>query len=142
VVLWNEVYMKVADALAPGRVVEIRGALDKRDDTVRATAENVTMPTQEKTHGAAANKKSASTFQDPTVFLQFSSATTSNELREVREILASSPGPRPVQLLFDRAAGDSLRMNTGADFCVDLTRDLEERLSRWLVRPDLVRRNA
>jgi len=142
VVLWNEVYMKVADALAPGRVVEIRGTLDKRDDTVRATAENVTMPAPEKTHGAAANKKSASTFQDPTVFLQFSSATTSNELREVREILASSPGPRPVQLLFDRAAGDSLRMNTGADFCVDLTRDLEERLSRWLVRPDLVRRNA
>ena len=142
VVLWNEVYMKVADALAPGRVVEIRGTLDKRDDTVRATAENVTMPAPEKTHGAAANKKSASTFQDPTVFLQFSSATTSNELREVREILASSPGHRPVQLLFDRAAGDSLRMNTGADFCVDLTRDLEERLSRWLIRPDPARRNT
>src|SRR5881398_3520266 len=142
VVLWNEVYMKVADALAPGRVVEIRGTLDKRDDTVRATAENVTMPTPEKTHEAAANKKSASTFQDPTVFLQFSSATTSNELREVREILASSPGPRPVQLLFDRAAGDSLRMNTGADFCIDLTRDLEERLSRWLIRPDPARRSV
>src|SRR5437762_415515 len=91
VVLWNEVYMKVADALAPGRVIEIRGTLDRRDDTVRATAENVTMPTAEKTHEAAANKNSASTFQDPTVFLQFSSATTSNELREVREILASSP---------------------------------------------------
>src|SRR5437016_806476 len=142
VVLWNEVYMKVADALAPGRVIEIRGTLDRRDDTVRATAENVTMPAPEKTHGAAANKKSASTFQDPTVFLQFSSATTSNELREVREILASSPGRRPVQLLFDRAAGDSLRMNTGADFCVDLTRDLEERLSRWLIRPDPARRNT
>src|SRR5947199_1510472 len=139
VVLWNEVYMKVADALAPGRVIEIRGTLDRRDETVRATAENVTMPTAEKTHEAAANKNSASTFQDPTVFLQFSSATTSNELREVREILASSPGRRPVQLLFDRAAGDSLRMDTGADFCVDLTRDLEERLSRWLVRPDPAR---
>src|SRR5881227_1860362 len=74
VVLWNEVYMKVADALAPGRVIEIRGTLDRRDDTVRATAENVTMPTAEKTHEAAANKNSASTFQDPTVFLQFSSA--------------------------------------------------------------------
>src|SRR5437899_7746752 len=142
VVLCNEVYMKVADALAPGRVIEIRGTLDRRDDTVRATAENVTMPTAETTHEAAANKNSASTFQDPTVFLQFSSSTTSNELREVREILASSPGRRPVQLLFDRAAGDSLRMNTGADFCVDLTRDLEERLSRWLIRPDPARRNT
>jgi len=142
VVLWNEVYMKVADALAPGRVVEIRGTLDKRDDTVRATAENVTMPTPEKTNGAAVNERPASRFQGPTVFLQFSAATTSNELREVREILASSPGRRPVQLLFDRATGDSLRMNAGADFCVDLTRDLEERLSRWLVRPDLARRNV
>jgi len=142
VVLWNEVYMKVADALAPGRVVEIRGTLDKRDDTVRATAENVTMPTSEKTNGPAANERSASRFQDPTVLLQFSSATTSNELHEVREILASSPGCRPVQLLFDRATGDSLRMNVGADFCVDLTRDLEERLSRWLVKRDLARRNV
>jgi DNA polymerase III subunit alpha len=142
VVLWNEVYMKVADALAPGRVVEIRGTLEKRDDTVRATAENVTMPTPEKTNGTAANERSASRFQDPTVFLQFSSAATSNELREVREILASSPGRRPVQLLFDRATGDSLRMNAGADFCVDLTRDLEERLSRWLVKRDLARRNV
>ena len=142
VVLWNEVYMKVADALAPGRVVEIRGTLDKRDDTVRATAENVTMPTSEKTNGPAANERSASRFQDPTVLLQFSSATTSNELHEVREILASSPGCRPVQLLFDRATGDSLRMNVSADFCVDLTRDLEERLSRWLVKRDLARRNV
>src|SRR6266705_1506226 len=134
VVLWNEVYMKVADALAPGRVVEIRGTLDKRDDTVRATAENVTMPTPEKTNGAAANKKSASTFQDPTVFLQFSSATTSNELREVREILASSPGRRRVRLLFDRATGNCLHLDVGPDFCVDLTRDLEEKLSRWFVQ--------
>src|SRR5438067_1005064 len=29
VVLWNEVYLKVSDALAAGRVVEIRGVLDK-----------------------------------------------------------------------------------------------------------------
>src|SRR5438874_2192955 len=142
VVLWNEVYMKVADALAPGRVVEIQGTLDKRDDTVRATADNVTTPTPGKANGAAANEESACTSQEPTVFLQFSSATTSNELREVREILASSPGRRPVQLLFDRATGNSLRMNTGADFCVDLTRDLEERLSRWLIRPDPARRNT
>ena len=142
VVLWNEVYMKVADALAPGRVVEIRGTLDKRDDTIRATADNVTTPTPGKANGAAANEESACPSQEPTVFLQFSSATTSNELREVREILASSPGRRPVQLLFDRATGNSLRVDAGADFCVDLTRDLEERLSRWLVEPKPARRNA
>jgi hypothetical protein len=76
------------------------------------------------------------------VLLQFSPATTSNELREVREILASSPGGRPVRLLFDRATGNSLRLDAGADFCVDLTHDLEKRLSRWLVRPKSERQNA
>ena len=135
VVLWNEIYMKVADALAPGRVVEIRGTLDKRDDAVRATAENVTTLAREKVNGTAANEGSTSTSQEPSVFLQFSSAATSNELREVQQILASSPGRRRVRLLFDRATGNCLHLDVGADFCVDLTRDLEEKLSRWLVTP-------
>jgi hypothetical protein len=55
-------------------------------------------------------------------------------LRQVREILASSPGPRPVRLLFDRANGNSLRLDAGAEFCVNLTRELEEKLSPWLVK--------
>jgi len=67
------------------------------------------------------------------VLLQFSPATTRDELREVRRILASSPGRRPVRLLFDRANGNALRLDAGAEFSVNLTRDLEEKLSRWLV---------
>ena len=63
-----------------------------------------------------------------------SAAATGDELREVRELLVRSPGRRPVQLLFDRANGNSLRMDAGADFRVNLTPDLEEKLSRWLVR--------
>src|SRR5438874_7906088 len=38
VVVWNEVYLKVSDVLAAGRVVEIKGTLDKRDEALRATA--------------------------------------------------------------------------------------------------------
>jgi DNA polymerase III subunit alpha len=142
VVLWNEIYMRVADALALGRVVEIRGTLDKRDDAVRATAENVATLVREKANGTAAGERSASTPQEPAVFLQFSPATTSNELREVQQILASSPGRRRVRLLFDRATGNCLHLDVGADFCVDLTRDLEEKLSRWLVTPKPEQRNA
>ncbi len=41
VVLWNEVYVNVSDALVPGKVIAIQGTLDKRDDTVRATAQKV-----------------------------------------------------------------------------------------------------
>jgi len=142
VVLWNEIYMKVADALAPGRVVEIRGTLDKRDDAVRATAENMTTLAREKANGTAVNEGSTSAPQEPALFLQFSSAATSNELREVRQILASSPGRRRVRLLFDRATGNCLHLDVGPDFCVDLTRDLEEKLSRWLVTPKPEQRNG
>jgi DNA polymerase-3 subunit alpha len=142
VVLWNEIYMKIADALAPGRVLEIRGTLDKRDEAVRAIAENVTTLAREKANGTAANERSASTPQEPAVFLQFSPGATSNELREVQQILSSSPGRRRVRLLFDRATGNCLHLDVGADFCVDLTRDLEEKLSRWLVTPKPEQRNG
>jgi hypothetical protein len=58
----------------------------------------------------------------------------------VRELLASSPGHRRVQLLFDRPTGDPLRVDAGSDLRVDLTRDLEEKLTRWLVTTKSERR--
>jgi hypothetical protein len=76
------------------------------------------------------------------VLLQFSPATNSDDLREVRELLASSPGQRPVQLLFDRSPNDPLRVEAGEDFRVDLTTELEQRLSRWLVTAKLESRNT
>ena len=142
VVLWNEIYMKVADALAAGRVVEIRGMLDKRDEAVRAIAENVRTLTPERANGATGNERSTNARQQPAVLLQFSLAATSDELREVREILASSPGGRPVQLLFDRAGGNSLRLDAGLDFCVDLTSDLAGKLSHWLVTAESKRQDG
>ena len=131
VVVWNEVYLKISDALATGRVVEIRGTLDKREDAVRAVAQDIKILTPRKTNGGY--EKSTHALQEPAVLLRFSAATTTAELREVRGILASSPGRCPVQLLFDRGNGNALRLDAGAEFHVDLTRDLEEKLSRWLV---------
>ncbi len=131
VVIWNEVYLKISDALVAGRVIEMRGTLDRRDDALRATAQEVKTLAPRKANGA--NERSTDTCQEPAVLLKFSAAATSNELREVREILATSPGRRPVQLLFDRANGNSLRLDAGAEFRINLTRDLEGKLSRWLV---------
>ena len=130
-VVWNEVYLKISDALVAGRVVEIRGTLDKREDAVRAVAQDIKILTPQKTNGGY--EKSTHALQEPAVLLRFSAATTTDELREVRGILASSPGRCPVQLLFDRGNGNALRLDAGAEFHVDLTRDLEEKLSRWLV---------
>jgi DNA polymerase-3 subunit alpha len=131
VVVWNEVYLKISDTLATGRVVEIRGTVDKRDESIRAAAQEIRTLAPGKTNGA--NERTSYPCHEPAVLLHFSPATTGDELREVREILASSPGERPVQLLFDRTNGNSLRLDAGAEFCVNLTRDLEARLSRWLV---------
>src|SRR3989440_6804592 len=39
VVLWNEVYTTVAEALALGRVIAVHGTLDRRDDALRAVAQ-------------------------------------------------------------------------------------------------------
>ena len=131
VVVWNEVYLKVSDSLAAGRVIEIRGTLDKREEVLRATAMEIRLLAPGRTNGA--NEESADARQEPAVLLQFSPAATGDELRQVRQILVSSPGRRPVQLLFDRANGNSLRLDAGTDFRVNLTPDVEEKLSRWLV---------
>src|SRR6266576_3840426 len=131
VVVWNEVYLKVSYALVVGRVVEIKGTLDKRDEVLRGTAMEIRSLAPEKGNGA--NETCADMSQQSVVLLQFSTATTGDELRQVREILASSPGPQPVELLFDRANGNSLRLDAGSEFRVNLTPALKEKLSRWLV---------
>ena len=135
VVVWNEVYLKVSDALAAGRVVEIKGTLDKRDEALRATALEIRSIALGKTNGASERLGDSS--EQLAVVLQFSPATTGDELRHVREILVSSPGRRPVQLLFDRGDGSSLRLDAGAELRVNLTQELEGKLSRWLVTPKL-----
>jgi len=135
VVVWNEVYLKVSDLLAVGRVVEIKGTVDKREEALRATALEIRSLPLGKTNGAKESGGDSS--EQPTVLLQFSSATTGDDLRQVREILVSSPGRRPVQLLFDRGDGSSLRLDAGAELRVNLTQELEQKLSRWLVPPKL-----
>ena len=128
-------YLRVSDALAAGRVVEIKGTMDKREEVLRATALGIRSLPLGKTNGAS--ERSGDSSEQPTVLLQFSTATTGDELRQVREILVSSPGRRPVQLLFDRRDGSSLRLDAGVELRVNLTHELEEKLSRWLVTPKL-----
>src|SRR5437763_8313843 len=94
VVVWNEVFLKVSDALAAGRVVEVKGTLDKREDLVRATAVEIKLVAPVKTNGAG--EPCADTRDETAVLLQFYSATTGDELRQVREILINSPGRRAV----------------------------------------------
>jgi len=131
VVVWNELYLKVSDVLVPGRVVELKGTLDRRDEMLRATAIEIKPLAPVKPNGATERSEDAS--QVSAILLRFPSGTTGDELRQVRNILVRSPGRHPVQLLFDRDNGNSLRFDAGAEFRVDVTPDLEQKLSRWLV---------
>ena len=131
VVVWNEVYLKVSDILVPGRVVELKATLDRRDEILRATAVEIKPLAAVRPNGATERSQDAS--QVSAILLRFSSATTGEELRQVRNILVSSPGRRPVQLLFDRDNGSWLQLDAGSEFRVNLTPDLAEKLCRWLV---------
>src|SRR5215469_15663396 len=131
VVVWNELYLKVSDILVPGRVVELKGTLDRRDEMLRATAVEIKALAAARPNNAT--ERSEDTSQVSAICLRFSSATTGDELRQVRNILISSPGRHPVQLLFDRGNGNPVLLDAGSEFRVGLTPNLAEKLSRWLV---------
>ncbi|MGZ4986097.1 MAG: helix-hairpin-helix domain-containing protein, partial [Chthoniobacterales bacterium] len=125
VVLWNEVFVKVSDFLAPGRVIAIQGKLDNRDDAMRATADKARLLKADAANGTNGNG-------DATITLRFSPSANSSDLQQVKQLLATSPGLRPVQLLFERADGGVLRLDAGADLRVEMTPELQQRLARWL----------
>src|SRR5437762_10168029 len=131
VVVWNDVYLKISEILVPGRVVELKATLDRRDEMLRATAVEIKPLAAARPNGTP--EISENTAQVSAIRLRFSAATTGDELRQVRNILVSSPGRHPVQLLFDRGNGNPLRVDAGSEFSVNLTPNLAEKLSRWLV---------
>ena len=127
VVLWNEVYVKVSASLVTGRVIAIRGTLDKRDDSVRATALNVKLLEPDQATSEQPNESEA-----PGITLRFSPAVTAEELRHVREVLARNPGDQRVQLVFERANTAPLRVDVSDDLRAELTPELEATLAPWL----------
>ena len=135
IVVWNEVYSKVGDELVAGRVIAVQGTLDKRDDTMRATAQKVKVLTPDPAGTQPAPTNAATIAKPPqldVVVLRFPPSATSHELHEVRQILATAPGSAGVRLLFERPNGQVLRLDAGADLRVDPTAELREKLTRWI----------
>ena len=138
VVLWNEVYTTVSEALVLGRVLAVTGTLDKRDDSLRAVAQRakvlstasgpVRLPNESNGHGSG-NGNGIAAKESPLV-LSFSSRATSDELRQVQTVLASSPGTQPVRLIFCRADGGFVQMD--ANLQINLTPELRDKLAPWL----------
>jgi DNA polymerase III subunit alpha len=137
VILWNEVYTTVAEALVLGRVIAVQGTLDRRDDSLRAVAQRAkalttksvaTRPPAESNGNGNGNGHGS----EAALVLSFSPAVTSDELRLVQTILAGSPGTQPVRLLLCRADGGVVRMD--ADLRIAMTPELREKLGPWLER--------
>jgi DNA polymerase-3 subunit alpha len=137
VILWNEVYTTVAEALVLGRVIAIQGTLDRRDDSLRAVAQRAKALTT-KSVGTRAPAESNGNGNgnghgsEAALVLSFPPTVTSEELRQVQTILAGSPGTQPVRLLLCRADGGVVRMD--ANQRIAMTPELREKLSPWLER--------
>ncbi len=124
VVLWNEVYVKVTEALVPGRVIAIKGTVDKRDDSIRATAQRVKvlLPDSEAPAVESGGTNGVEARGDfSAMVLRFSPGATAEDLAEVRQILATSPGFTAVRLMFERPDGEVLRLDAGSDLRVGAT---------------------
>jgi DNA polymerase III subunit alpha len=127
-VIWNELYLECSEKLVPGNVVGVRGKLDLRDESLRATAEKLRLLSSEVSRNSNVNGSEV-----PPLCLRFSANVDSDELREVQALLAASPGQQPVRLFFETADGETMRVDAGAGFHVSLTAELEQRLQRWLI---------
>jgi len=127
-VIWNELYLECAEKLVPGNVVGVRGKLDLRDESLRATAEKLRLLSSEVSRNSNANGSEVSP-----LCLRFSANAGSDELREVQVLLAASPGRQPVRLFFETTEGETVRVDAGTNFHVTVTAELEQRLQRWLI---------
>ena len=135
VVIWNEVYVKTSDSLAAGRVIEIQGTLDKRDETVRATAQKVKVLSPDAQNGSTemtTRTPAATEIIRGPIVLRIPAGTSATQLRDVRDLLASSPGTREVLLRFEQEGRPIVEVAAGKDCSIELTPELAARLQPWL----------
>ncbi|MEN3368080.1 MAG: polymerase subunit alpha [Verrucomicrobiota bacterium] len=139
VVLWNEVYVKLSDALVLGRVLAVQGTLDKRDDALRAVAQKAKILSASDNQARLSNESNGNgrAEESAPLVLYFSPAAGAEEFRQVQSLLARSPGACPVRLVFGRAGGESLQMDAGLTLRVNLTPELREKLAPWLQREQM-----
>jgi DNA polymerase-3 subunit alpha len=132
VVLWNEVYATVAEVLALGRVIAVKGTLDKRADALRAVAQKVKVLTPAAPSPPNESNGNGRADGEAPLVLCFSSTASADEFRQVQAVLLASPGTQPVRLMFCRADGELLQMEAGINLRVEMTPALREKLAPWL----------
>ena len=97
------------------------------------TPENAGAVANKTTNGSETNG-TARVREDTPITLRFAAGIGADELRTVRQILASSPGLQPVTLMLTSDAGATVRIEAGDSCRVELTPSVERQLTPWLWR--------
>ena len=121
--VWNDVFNKSSKYLEPGQLVVINGRVDQRGEELRIVVNEVT---------PLRVPKAGSNGQPLRLRFQLETLR-SDDLGQLRDILAASPGDCPVELEFERADGHRLVMQTGPSHRVKRTPELEARLAPRMV---------
>ena len=74
--------------------------------------------------------------------LRFSADASSEELRKVHAILATSPGLQSVILVFRDAGGRLVQIDAGESCRVCVTPEIESKLTRWLCKTNGLPKSA
>ena len=124
--VWNDLFTRSAKLLEVGQIIALAGTIDLRGEEMRVKINEVTPLRLPKPVAAAFGP----------VRLRFDMDNLRpDELGELRDILAASPGESPVELEFRRADGQCLLMQAGPTHRINLTPELQQRLkSRLSIR--------
>ena len=119
--VWSEAFEKFVAQLVPGKVVQITGRLDKRDDKPAVTA------TEIKPMAPAAGH------ERPVVLRLPAGRSGRREMEEVRSAVLDFPGRRPLVLEFVARDGQTRRVLAGEHFKVGSEEKLRAALNGLLV---------
>ena len=131
VVVWNEVYLKVSDILVPGRVVELKATLDRRDEMLRATAVEIKPLAAARPNGAS--ERSEDTSQASAIRLRF--LRRRRAMSCVKSATFSSAHPEVIRSNCYLIEVTAIRCGSMRALSSEsnVTPDSAEKLSRWLV---------
>jgi DNA polymerase-3 subunit alpha len=119
--VWSEVFERHVAQLVPGKVVQITGRLDKRDDKPAVTASEI----RSLAPGAA--------HQPPVILRLPCGGTGRRQLEELRARVLDFPGRRPLVLEFVARDGRVLRMKAAEQFRVGQEDKLRMAVQGFLV---------
>lgn len=118
VMVWNETFAKHGGALEQGNVLSVGARLDKRGETVRLVASEISPINASR--------------GEPVCLLFRREHLAESDLMGVRNALIEFPGPRPVQFDFVWEDGRRVRLRASERFNVAWRPELADRLAAYL----------